>query len=82
MKMKNEMKNETTTKVRKPRAAKEYMLYAEGHGFIYVDENGMPGFEGTNLLVIESKPKALYAKEFFTNQLKMAESISIFVKVA
>lgn len=84
MKKQNEIKNEQVTEVKekKMRQKRKFFLYADGKGFITSgDGSGLPTFNGAELLVFETKAKAVFARDFFL-KLKLADSIDILAKVA
>ena len=83
MKKTNEKTEQTITKKRVKRNSK-FFLYAEGKGFICLDEkdpSGMPNFEKGDAIFFESRSKAIFARDFFL-KVKLADSIDILTKVA
>jgi len=86
MKIKNEVKNVNEQMAVKPKRMKKnrkFFLYAEGKGFIKLEEGTltMPNFENGEPLVFETRAKAIFARDFFLS-VKLADSIDVLSKVA
>ena len=85
MKKQNEetkVENKPEVKVKKTRAKRKFFLYADGKGLITTsDGNSMPTFNSGDVLMFDTKAKAVFARDFFVN-VKLAESIDILTKVA
>lgn len=80
--VKNEVKNETPAKPKRQRKEHLFFLYATGKGFIRMDEgDSMPNFENGELMNFPTKSGANFARDFLLN-MKVAEEISIFAKIA
>lgn len=82
MKKTNEKVEQVNTKKRAKKNNK-FFLYAEGKGFIRLanESLSMPNFESGDLLVFETRAKAMFARDFFVS-VKLAESIDVLAKVA
>lgn len=71
----------------KPKRMKKehkFFLYAEGKGFIRLNEKdpiGMPNFKDGEIIHFATRSKAMFARDFFIS-VKLAESIDIFAKIA
>ncbi|MBR1587606.1 MAG: hypothetical protein IJ658_04690 [Kiritimatiellae bacterium] len=81
-KQNNETKNEqTNTKQKRVRKEHLFFLYADGKGFVCAGNDGIPTVGGDLPLSFTERKMAMFAMKFF-KQIKLADDIALFAKIA